>query len=129
MSGEVVHFEIPVDDVVRARKFYEKTFGWRLNEMGGLEYTLVSTGPSDANGMPAKPGHIDGGILKRQAPVKHPTITIRVDEIDAAAKAIVKNGGKVVEPKAPIGDGSIGYAAYFEDPEGNLIGLFERSSK
>jgi predicted enzyme related to lactoylglutathione lyase len=129
MSGEVVHFEIPSDDVGRARKFYERTFGWKLSEMGGMEYTLATTGPSGADGSPATAGHIDGGILLRQTPVKHPTITIRVDEIDVAAKAIQKNGGKVLEPKAPIGDGSIGYAAYFEDTEGNVIGLFQRGSK
>jgi predicted enzyme related to lactoylglutathione lyase len=127
MTGEVVHFEIPSDDIGRARKFYERTFGWKLNPMGGLEYTLASTGPSGADGAPAKPGHIDGGILRRQAPVKHPTITIRVDDIDVAAKAIEKNGGKVIDPKSPIGDGSIGYAAYFEDTEGNVIGLFQRA--
>jgi len=129
MSGEVVHFEIPSDDLGRARKFYERTFGWKLSEMGGMEYTLVATGPSARDGSPAKPGHIDGGILKRQRPVKHPTVTIRVDEIDLAAKAIAKNGGKILEPKAPIGDGSIGYAAYFQDTEGNVIGLFQRAPR
>jgi uncharacterized protein len=125
MSGEVVHFEIPSDDVGRARRFYEKTFGWRSNEMGGMDYTLVSTGPGGRDGRPAAPGVIDGGILRRQPPVRHPTITIRVDRIDDAAAAIAKNGGKVLEPRAPIGDGSIGFAAYFEDTEGNVLGLFE----
>jgi uncharacterized protein len=129
MSGKVVHFEIPSDDVERARRFYEKTFGWKLSEMGGMDYTLASTGPSGPDGRPTEVGHIDGGILRRQKPVQHPTITILVDEIDRAAKAIERNGGKVVEPKSPIGDGSIGFAAYFEDTEGNIIGLFQRGSR
>ena len=29
MTGKVVHFEIPVDDGDRARKFYGETFGWQ----------------------------------------------------------------------------------------------------
>jgi uncharacterized protein len=125
MSGEVVHFEIPSDDVDRARNFYRKTFGWRMHPMPEMEYTLVGTAPSPDDGRPAPPGAIDGGLLRRQPPVQCPTITIRVDDIDRAAKAIVRNGGKMVAPKSPIGDGSVGFAAYFRDSEGNVLGLFQ----
>jgi len=129
MTGEVVHFEIPSDDVERARRFYSKTFGWKLNTMGDMEYTLVTTGPAGPDGRPTDIGRIDGGLLKRQKPVSAPTVTIRVDDIDATARTIERNGGKVVEPKAPIGDGSIGFSAYFQDTEGNVIGLFQRSTR
>ncbi|MGA8542350.1 MAG: VOC family protein [Thermoplasmata archaeon] len=125
MSGEVVHFEIPSDDLDRARTFYSKTFGWKFESMDGMEYSMATTGASGPDGRPKDVGRIDGGLLRRQPPVRSPTITIRVDEIDRAAKAIAKNGGKMIEPKTPIGDGSIGFSAYFQDPEGNVIGLFQ----
>jgi predicted enzyme related to lactoylglutathione lyase len=128
MSGDVVHFEIPSDNIERARKFYHRTFGWKMDPMPGMNYTLVGTTESTDSGRPKSPGAINGGLLLRQPPVHVPTITIHVDDIDRAAQKITKNGGKMVEPKSPIGDGSVGFAAYFEDSEGNVIGLFERAA-
>ncbi|MGI0156195.1 MAG: VOC family protein, partial [Thermoplasmata archaeon] len=40
MSGEVCHFEIPADNQERAGKFYSTTFGWKLNPMPGMDYTM-----------------------------------------------------------------------------------------
>ena len=128
MSGEVVHFEIPSGDIERARKFYSKLFGWKMSPMTGIDYTMVGTTESTEEGMPTRPGSINGGLLLRQPSVQSPTITIRVDDIDRIAKTIEKNGGKMVEPKSPIGDGSIGFVAYFRDSEGNVIGLFQRAT-
>jgi len=126
MSGEVVHFEIPADNPERARKFYSATFGWKMQHMPEMDYTMVSTGSTDAQGMPADPGVINGGMAKRGGPVVHPVVTIMVDEITASEKAIEKNGGKVIQKKQPIGDGAMGFTAYFKDSEGNIIGLFQR---
>ncbi len=125
MRGDVVHFEIPSDDLDRARRFYHRTFGWKMRPMPEVDYTIVGTTESADNGRPKHPGAINGGLMRRQSPVKAPTITILVDDIDRAAHKIEKNGGKMVEPKSPIGDGSTGFAAYFRDSEGNVIGLFQ----
>jgi uncharacterized protein len=125
MSGEVGHFEIPADDPARARKFYESTFGWKMNEMPGMDYTMVSTGAVNEKGMPKAPGYIGGGIGKRSKELAHPVVTIIVDDISASEKAITKNGGQVIQKKQPIGDGSMGFTAYFKDSEGNIIGLYQ----
>lgn len=125
MSGEVGHFEIPADDPARARKFYAGVFGWKHTEVPGMDYTMVSTGPVDAEGMPKEPGSIGGGIGKRGGPLEHPVVTIMVDEITTAEKAIEKAGGKILVRKQPIGDGSMGWTGYFKDSEGNTIGLYQ----
>ncbi|MCI4336797.1 MAG: VOC family protein [Thermoplasmata archaeon] len=125
MSGEVGHFEIPADDTSRARKFYSSTFGWKMTEMPGMDYTMVSTGAADENGMPKAPGYIGGGIGKRGAELAHPVVTVIVDDINHAEKLIEKNGGKVIRKKQPIGDGSMGWTAYFKDSEGNIVGLYQ----
>lgn len=125
MSGKVVHFEVPADNVDRARKFYRDTFQWKLNVMPQFDYTMVETTPAGPDGMPV--GGINGGLAKRGAPISHPVITIEVAAIDAATKAIVKNGGKVVRGREPVGD--MGFAAYFTDPEGNVIGLWENAKE
>jgi len=125
MSGEVGHFEIPADNLERARAFYSKTFGWTMNVMEGMEYTMVRTGPVDKQGMPTAPGYIGGGIAKRGGPLEHPVLTIVVDDVTAAEKVVEKNGGKILVHKQGIVDGSMGYSAYFRDSEGNTVGLYE----
>ncbi len=128
MSGRVVHFEIPYDDGDRARSFYKEIFGWQLvtmPEMGG--YTLVTTGPSGDQG-PTEPGFINGGMLSReQGATSGPVVVVDVPSIDAALEKIDTLGGSTVVGKTPVGD--MGFAAYFTDPEGNVVGLWETAGQ
>jgi uncharacterized protein len=123
----VVHFEIPAKDVKRASAFYTKAFGWNLNQFPGFEYWSVVTTDSDSNGMPKTPGSINGGMGKKgvMSP-KAVTITVSVADIDASLKMIKKLGGSQVGKKMPVGD--MGFSAYFEDTEGNLIGLWQNKA-
>jgi len=125
MGGEVGHFEIPADNLERARKFYSATFGWKMNELPSMDYTMVSTGEVDDQGMPKAPGYVSGGIGKRGGPLEHSVVTIIVDDITASEKVIEKNGGKIIQRKKPIGDGSMGSTGYFKDSEGNVVGLYQ----
>lgn len=126
MSGRVVHFEIPVDDVERARAFYGKAFDWKMQAVPGMGYTLVTTTPTGDRG-PTTPGAINGGMLKRGAPVAVPLVTVEVADIDASLKTIAALGGAAVRSKTAVGD--MGFAAYFRDSEGNVIGLWENAKK
>ena len=123
MSGRVVHFEIPADDVTRAQDFYRDAFGWQIQPMPDLSYTIVSTGPTDDQGRPTEPGGINGGMMKREAPVSAPVITLDVEDMDAALAKIESLGGSTVVGKQPVGD--MGFSAYFTDSEGNLMGLWQ----
>src|SRR3712207_2453078 len=123
MSGRVVHFEIPFDDGERARGFYKELFGWQLMEMPEMNYTIVSTGPSGDQG-PTEPGYIGGGMLSRQqAATSGPVLVIDVDSIDQTLDRVGGMGGSTVVGRTPVGE--MGFAAYFTDPEGNVIGLWE----
>jgi len=125
---KVVHFEIPVDDVERARAFYRKVFGWEVVPIDQAEYTLVSTTPVDPrttgpNAEPLDPGAINGGLMTRSSDTPAPTITIRVDSIDGSLDKIEASGGSVVTPRTSMQE--LGAYGYFKDSEGNVIGLFE----
>jgi predicted enzyme related to lactoylglutathione lyase len=124
MSGRVVHFEITYDDGDRARAFYQRAFGWQLQTMEGMGYTLVSTGPSGDEG-PTEPGFINGGMMQRQGPytATAPILTVEVANIEDALKAINEAGGTTVSERQAVGD--MGFSGYFRDPEGNLLGLWE----
>jgi predicted enzyme related to lactoylglutathione lyase len=128
MTGRVVHFEVPFSDGERARNFYRQAFGWRLNEMPEMKYTGVATGPvSEETGMPSEPGYIGGGMFEREpAFPQGPVITIDVGSIDEALEKIRSLGGEPVGEKTQVGD--MGFAAYFKDTEGNVLGLWETAS-
>ncbi|WP_329001944.1 VOC family protein [Kribbella sp. NBC_00709] len=123
MTGRIVHFEVPYDDGERARAFYREAFGWNLTEMPDMGYTMVSTGPVNEQSMPAEPGFINGGMFQRTEELRRPSLTVDVPDIDAALKTIESLGGERVGEKLPVGD--MGYAAYFKDPEGNILGLWQ----
>ncbi|MDO9495205.1 MAG: VOC family protein [Nocardioides sp.] len=125
MSGKVVHFEIPFDDGDRARKFYGETFGWQLTSMPDMGYTMVTTGPTDPETGASEAGFINGGMFSRSEdyPGKGPNIVIDVPSIDEALRNIEAAGGKPASERTPVGE--MGFAAYFLDPEGNVIGLWE----
>jgi predicted enzyme related to lactoylglutathione lyase len=124
MSGRIVHFEIPFDDGDRARSFYRDAFGWNLMEMPEMSYTIVMSGPTGDSGMPSEPGFINGGMYHRESDYPaSPVITVDVESIDDALAKIEKLGGSTVVAKLPVGD--MGFAAYFKDPEGNVLGLWE----
>ena len=123
MSGRVVHFEIPFDDGDRARSFYKEAFDWQIMEMPDMGYTIVMTGPSNDSG-PTESGFINGGMLSReQGATSGPVVVLDVEDIEAALEKIGGLGGSTVVGKTPVGD--MGFAAYFTDPEGNVVGLWE----
>jgi predicted enzyme related to lactoylglutathione lyase len=125
MSGRVFHFEIPYDDGERARDFYTKVFGWELNEIPQMSYTMVSSGPSGEQG-PTEPGFINGGMMQRGQPFTSPTLVLDVLSIDEALSAVTEAGGSIVRERQPVGE--MGFSAYFTDPEGNLLGLWESAA-
>jgi predicted enzyme related to lactoylglutathione lyase len=125
---KVVHFEIPADDVERAKSFYGSVFDWDLNtmQMDEGEYTIATTTPVDESMMPTEPGAVNGGLMQRSDETPSPVITIDVDDIEQSLKDVEAAGGTTVTPRTPIpGMGAFGY---FKDPEGNVMGLWETSA-
>jgi predicted enzyme related to lactoylglutathione lyase len=120
----IVHFEIPAKDPKRASAFYTEAFGWKVTQFPGFEYWSLGTTDSGEDGRPKSPGAINGGMGKKgeMAP-QNVTVTISVADIDMALANIEKLGGKQSGKKMPVGD--MGWSAYFEDTEGNIIGLWQ----
>ena len=87
---KVVHFEIPADEVERAKRFYGSVFGWELADMPEMGYTVVKTTPVDEQTqLPSEPGAINGGMYRRSADAPSgPVLTIDVESVDDALKQI-----------------------------------------
>ena len=61
MPNSIVNFEIPADDVKRAKKFYEKALGWKITDPWKMDYFLVETKEKGEDG-------INGGMMPRKNP-------------------------------------------------------------
>ena len=120
-SASIVWFEIPADNVERAKKFYGGLFGWKMEKFPGpMEYWHIDTG--GGNDTP------DGGLLKRQNP-GHQGITnyVGVASVDQFMGKVQKLGGKVCMPKTAVPQ--MGYFAVCQDTENNTFALWERNEK
>jgi predicted enzyme related to lactoylglutathione lyase len=121
MPNNLQSFGITVNDVGRARKFYEAVFGWRFEPWGPPEFYLIHTGDE------REPG-VRGLMHKRREPVTGKGMTgfectIGVADIDAIIRAIELNGGKIVMAKFHIP--TVGTGVYFNDTEGNFAGALQ----
>ncbi len=124
----IVHFEMPADDVERAKKFYTDLFGWKIEKWPGtsskdsssssMEYWIVSTTDDKGNKAP-----IGGGLMKRQEQHQQITNFIDVNSVDEYSSKIEKIGGKVVVTKMAIP--GMGYFAVCHDTENNSFGIWE----
>ena len=106
----IVHFEIPANDIERAKKFYNDLFGWKIEKWPGtddsqltsaatgqpMEYWLITT--TDDKGNKA----LGGGMMKRQTPQQPNINYIDVKPVDEYSSKVEKIGGKVVVPKKAV---------------------------
>ena len=127
---KVVHFEIPVDNAERAKKFYKESFEWQMQDLPEMKYITVTTAETDENRMVKEPGAINGGMfLKSDMPDVPLGVSFAVDvqNIDDAIKKIKNAGGLIIKEKMPVGD--MGFMAYFKDTEGNILSVWQTIPK
>lgn len=125
---KVQHFEIPADDIARARAFYEASFGWKTSEFpmpDGTPYVGLHTGPVDEKNMCKEVGFINGGMVQRGGafPITGPTVAVVVPDLDTALERVTAAGGSIVMDKKNVAD--MGYYAYVKDTEGNVVGVWQ----
>jgi predicted enzyme related to lactoylglutathione lyase len=114
----IVHFDIPVDSINRAKSFYEKLFDWKIERVpGDMTYYLIETTDLDGS------ASVGGGMAEREQAGQQITNFIGVSSIDDYLKEVETLGGKVLEPKTPII--GWGYLAVCLDTENNTFGLWE----
>ncbi|RDI37218.1 VOC family protein [Falsibacillus pallidus] len=124
--GRLVHFEIHVDDMDRAKTFYGEVFGWKFedwSEYAGMPYFGAVTGDESTPG-------INGALMKRQGPAPQAgqamngfACTMGVENYDETEKKILELGGTVAMPKYALP--GMAWQGYYIDPEGNIIGIHQ----
>lgn len=131
-KNRVVHFEVQANDVERAKEFYEKAFGWKINMAMSkakgeiMDYWIIMTGEK------GEPG-INGGLYER--PMSEADgeryylfdCTIEVENIDEAIKAVKDAGGTITREKSELPE--VGWFASAKDTEGNRFSLMQSTMK
>ncbi len=117
-TNPVNWFEIPVNDMDGAKRFYENVLGLQLslNEMGPMQMAWFSW----AQGAPGA----SGTLMKTEGYTPSHAGTLvyfSVADIEETLAKANANGGKTLTPKTDIGEH--GFFAHFEDCEGNRVGL------
>ena len=114
-------FDIPADDVGRAKKFYQSLLGWKIEP----NTALLDTSPERQDIMTGEPeeGMMNrGGLFKRQVPGPILVFVI-VEDIDRVLARVEKLGGKIDLPRTEIKD--VGVVGVIQDSEGNKLGLLK----
>jgi predicted enzyme related to lactoylglutathione lyase len=113
--AKMQHFEIPADDIARAREFYRTVLGFEYEPWG------------DDMGVLRQPdGEGVNGDLHQRSVVPHPTVVFTVDRIEDVVAAAVAAGGEQVGEIQALGDNA--RWVYVRDSEGNAIGLYDEGS-
>jgi uncharacterized protein len=119
-TNTVVWFDMPVVDLDRSIRFYSAVLGSPVHkeEHGGMAFAVLHH----------EEGGVSGCLVPRSEhndikPSDH-GVLIYVNcqgRLDEAIAAVVPNGGKVLQPRHPIGP--YGFRAVILDSEGNRVAL------
>jgi predicted enzyme related to lactoylglutathione lyase len=117
-NNPVGWFEIYVQDMARARAFYEAMLGLRLERLPGPDiemwaFPMDMEAPGSAGALVRAEGCPSGG--------NSTLVYFRCDDCATEARRVKSAGGDVVKDKFSIGE--YGHIALVKDTEGNLVGL------
>jgi predicted enzyme related to lactoylglutathione lyase len=116
MANPFVHVELHTKDLAKAKSFYGKLFGWKLEDMpmpgSGGSYTMISVG--DGTG---------GGMMTDSDAPPHWLAYVAVDDIKAATKRAKELGATVLQDVMEVGD--YGTMSIIRDPTGATLALWK----
>ena len=121
MQNAISWFEIPVEDLERAKKFYEAIFA--------ATFTTMRAGPGGPRLalFPVDPTKAVGGALAQGSGYSPTTFGAKVylsagEDLAVVLDRVEDAGGTIAVPKTQISP-QFGYMAAFIDTEGNWVGL------
>ncbi|HEX4584570.1 MAG TPA: VOC family protein [Burkholderiaceae bacterium] len=116
MANPFVHVELNTTDIGKAKTFYGKLFGWKLEDvpMGAETYTMIGVGEGTG-----------GGMLKHPMPGAPSTwlAYVLVDDIAAATQKAKSLGATVVKDVTEVM--GAGHFSIITDPTGAMLGLWK----
>jgi predicted enzyme related to lactoylglutathione lyase len=116
MANPFIHIELSSVDLKKAERFYKSIFGWKLQSVPEMGYTMIDVG-----------GGTGGGMQTQRQPGA-PSAWLPYVEVDSVKETLAKAskaGAKVMLDYMEIG-GGMGAMGIFADPTGATIGVWEK---
>jgi hypothetical protein len=127
-TARIAHFAINAENLDETRSFYEAVFGWTFHAWGPPGFFQIHA--DGERGLEVGPRGGDHtrvvGALQARRDLIDGTKTVgfectfAVDDVDATAKLVTDNGGRIIMEKTTIT--GVGDLIWFEDPAGNAVG-------
>ncbi|RJQ16255.1 MAG: VOC family protein [Nitrospiraceae bacterium] len=114
MANPFVHIELLTQDVERAKKFYAGLFDWNLEDIPGMDYTMINAGEGTGGGMMKNPVP---GVNDHWLPY------VLVDDVAASTKKAKSLGADIAKDVTEIPD--FGWFSVIIDPTGAAFGLWQ----
>lgn len=109
----IVHIEIPTGNVKESADFYQNLFGWHMETVEEMNYTMWDPHEGPAGGFSPLDENVKPGDV---------IIYVNSEDIEADLKQAAKLGATIVQEKMEIPE--TGWFGMFNDPTGNTIALY-----
>ena len=117
MESLVTHFEIYGEEPGKLADFYRKVFGWRIEQMPGVNYWRIQSGSAES-----KPLH--GGLTYRAIPdLNGWMLFVNVTSLDETVALVQRLGGSIVRPKTAVP--KTAWVTILADPARNIFGVWQ----
>ncbi|ACM19517.1 glyoxalase/bleomycin resistance protein/dioxygenase superfamily protein [Geotalea daltonii FRC-32] len=114
MGNPFVHVELTTTDLARAKAFYTALFDWQLEDIPGMDYTLIKVGDGTGGGMMQTPGP---GVSSSWLAY------VLVDNVQAATAKAMTLGATICKEVTEIP--GIGWFSVITDPTGATLALWQ----
>lgn len=114
MANPFVHVELMTTDVSKAKAFYGELFDWQLEDLPGMDYTMINVGEGTG-----------GGMMKSAEP-DSPSCWLAYVHVDDAAASTEKArnlGAKICKEVTEIP--GVGWFSVITDPTGASLALWQ----
>lgn len=114
MANPFVHVELMTSDLNKAKGFYQGLFDWKLEDVPGMDYTLIKVGEGTG-----------GGMMKSPMPgiPSNWLAYVLVDDVAASTEKAKTLGATIVKPVTEIPD--VGKFSIIVDPTGASLALWQ----
>lgn len=116
MRGTVSWWDIQVDDLGAAQRFYGEVFGWTF-PMAGPDFVVVSDGTEMVGQLYVSAEPVSGRGIR---------VYFETTDVEGVLAKVSRAGGKVKTERSLISP-ERGWYAEFTDPSGVVIGLWTRT--
>ena len=114
MANPFVHVELMTTDIARAKAFYGELFDWKLEDLPGMDYTMINVGEGTG-----------GGMMKTTQPDSPSQwlAYVFVDDASVATEKARTLGATICKEVTEIP--GVGWFSVITDPTGATLALWQ----